>query len=1235
MSSVEGIEGNGKNCNQFSTGQVNDGKYSTSGVEESPVKGKGFEPSTGLKDVVAETLEPNSGQLSKNLELTRNNGGWQTSRERPNGAEEKRIDENILGKKDQTGEMSDQQSDEDGWTVTKSRKEQKKQKEETQGQVRKSTRLMKNTANKELLMLGGLSGVSKNIEEKLERIGLRHVSVSQEGNCAYLATSQAIYGSSNKWQTVRNLGARHLEENRDHYIADLTEEILDETISEMKTAGEYIDELGLKVIEDLYQRHVEIWMRTEDGSDIETHPIYNINEGSILMWYNGLNSSGAKGNHYDSLIVVNLDAFLLRGEIYGLGNKNNTKQETETGNQPEIEVDLLQNRATELSDPLNSNPASAPPGIIHWEELTSEPSTPNKVSEETEISLNAHTTLPSKQLDSETGRSWTETGELKSEDNVNCDDSTRRQMVEERTMDVSSGSEERSSPPIRQKGTPFKTTSLATRAQMNWVPGNPILVKQAAKERMRGLKRSARHLSDEAPISDSESSSDEEEEPPIHDGIIPTEGATKPHTESNKEHRDNYKMLTTVLRLDKETEEEVTTDKPLTSEIRALLKSVHAEGLQSKAIFTTCTNYTKLTLKVLGGEVEDKGDSVASVRDYLGKVKITLTADDLYREADPAEQGEQSMATVSLIGQNIKEIDGLKHANGKMDKDEYWTYDTVVRLAKVEKTRIEVDDRASRTTGNWLADNKRTFKPLSKRILKWCVAMVLQAELERGAPRIDQPEESMNDESHEGKSEGVTAKRNEADPMQSKDGRGHDEEETCSLASTNEDRIKIERNKPKSLLRGWTGGAKHKAKRSKDKANDRLKQKADKYESLVMALMQQGMKLQQNYTDLQRKLERFEDEDDLITPPTKKERNRRSGGKIGNRQYEEDSESFDQSIEETQTPRTEKATDMLNRLNIEQGNLGSAKKDCSSWRENTERGKEKSRTARENEGAMNAQTGWKGREWTEPRAGDGKSIQIPIAREPGTNQSMEHIEENKGGTVMREQDGSTAEQEKEETRWRSNARVGIFHETDGPKAHDPQAEEIRRGLAARIARNDKKVTGRLSETSEGHTFWRYKSWILMVDRDEDRVAQSEMTFYASANAMEEVADLHPTEEPLQEIQDWVGIALLEKFNDSRMDMLTTGEALKISGEHEDEEFALELGCTFKLCFITPRPVYEMEQAKKLKKMKEETRIYISTLGKPMTAKKKKKKSHQRKKTPKTFKKFFLPKCHPPLLEIRE
>ena len=152
---------------------------------------------------------------------------------------------------------------------------------------------------------------------------------------------------------------------------------------------------------------------------------------------------------------------------------------------------------------------------------------------------------------------------------------------------------------------------------------------------------------------------------------------------------------------------------------------------------------------------------------------------------------------------------------------------------------------------------------------------------------------------------------------------------------------------------------------------------------------------------------------------------------------------------------------MLNRLNIEQqGKSDSGKKDGRSWRENTEREKKKMRITKENEGAMNVHTGWKGREWTEPRAGDGKGIQIPSARVPGTDQSMEHIEESEAVTVRRDLDVSTAEQEMEETQWRKGIRVGIFHETDGPKAHDPQAEEVRRGLAARIANNDNKVTGR-------------------------------------------------------------------------------------------------------------------------------------------------------------------------------
>ena len=83
-------------------------------------------------------------------------------------------------------------------------------------------------------------------------------------------------------------------------------------------------------------------------------------------------------------------------------------------------------------------------------------------------------------------------------------------------------------------------------------------------------------------------------------------------------------------------------------------------NLQSKAIFIVCTNNTKLTLKVLGGEVENKGDRVANVREHLEKIKISLTADELYKEEVTKKRGGLPTATISLIGQNIAEKEGYK-----------------------------------------------------------------------------------------------------------------------------------------------------------------------------------------------------------------------------------------------------------------------------------------------------------------------------------------------------------------------------------------------------------------------------------------------------------------------------------------------------------------------------------------------------------------------------------------------
>ena len=61
----------------------------------------------------------------------------------------------------------------------------------------------------------------------------------------------------------------------------------------MKISGEHIDQLGIRVIEDRYKRHIEVWMRNAGGDGIMTHPHYQAQDNSILMWYNGLNVSGA------------------------------------------------------------------------------------------------------------------------------------------------------------------------------------------------------------------------------------------------------------------------------------------------------------------------------------------------------------------------------------------------------------------------------------------------------------------------------------------------------------------------------------------------------------------------------------------------------------------------------------------------------------------------------------------------------------------------------------------------------------------------------------------------------------------------------------------------------------------------------------------------------------------------------------------------------------------------------
>ena len=91
---------------------------------------------------------------------------------------------------------------------------------DSRGRTRGSTRVREEKTNEEEVpdcgpTIGGLSGVTKEIQGLLAEIGLKHVKVTPEGNCFYLAFSKGMYGKSSKWKEVRNRGARpHREQRR-------------------------------------------------------------------------------------------------------------------------------------------------------------------------------------------------------------------------------------------------------------------------------------------------------------------------------------------------------------------------------------------------------------------------------------------------------------------------------------------------------------------------------------------------------------------------------------------------------------------------------------------------------------------------------------------------------------------------------------------------------------------------------------------------------------------------------------------------------------------------------------------------------------------------------------------------------------------------------------------------------------------------------------------------------------
>ena len=161
-----------------------------------------------------------------------------------------------------------------------------------------------------------------------------------------------------------------------------------------------------------------------------------------------------------------------------------------------------------------------------------------------------------------------------------------------------------------------------------------------------------------------------------------------------------------------------------------------------------------------------------------------------------------------------------------------------------------------------MVNNDKTFKQLARRILKWCVARVLQAELDwaweeantKDDGRQDDPEGKTDQTENEQQEQNLEKESQEMieDPI--------DPELSDKLGMNDSPSVK------KQSLGQWSGSIKNRARRVNTKGRAHRRQPLGKLENIMMVLMEQGIRLQQNYTHLQMRVEKYGGENNLVTP---------------------------------------------------------------------------------------------------------------------------------------------------------------------------------------------------------------------------------------------------------------------------------------------------------------------------------------------------------------------------------
>mmetsp|Transcript_18605 Transcript_18605/g.34471 ORF Transcript_18605/g.34471 Transcript_18605/m.34471 type:complete len:560 (-) Transcript_18605:113-1792(-) len=151
----------------------------------------------------------------------------------------------------------------------------------------------------------------KNFVKQLrKKKGLTVVPVSPDGNCLFRAVAFQVYGDPERHDVVRSDCIDYLEKNRDRFEPLLEAGEFDAYLATKRTLGVWGDDPEVRAMEELYDRPIEVYLVSGDGSCIE--PLKLHFEGDLpeaaLTDVLPIRLSFHGDNHYNSVITFTEDS---------------------------------------------------------------------------------------------------------------------------------------------------------------------------------------------------------------------------------------------------------------------------------------------------------------------------------------------------------------------------------------------------------------------------------------------------------------------------------------------------------------------------------------------------------------------------------------------------------------------------------------------------------------------------------------------------------------------------------------------------------------------------------------------------------------------------------------------------------------------------------------------------------------------------------------------------------------